>query len=305
MIIRSSLVKIKQATSSCSFKTFARLDQIDQSKLPVANQDKNEPSGLLGHGKVKIFEIMSIYEEAIGLKEIKEAQNNVLEAEKNFVAVQKERRLLNTELLGIQGRVRDLRDEMERLSRTDSRFLKLFTEEHSILKRETTLVNEYKQKEDEERNSFFMLSASLRDSQEKERARVERTKYLQLGLSIACTSLGIVSAFLLSYFRSSSIKEILRYEEKQFESMSILMKDINGKQIELEAFLKDKLPIPVNLVAENKELPVMVVDSPVEVESQIAEEIKPINLSDSLPRTRNILITTSLLLASFYYMTRN
>ncbi len=78
---------------------------------------------------------MSIYEEAIGLKEIKEAQHNVLEvaafwrteprimfelkssdfcwkAERNFVDVQKLRRSLNVELLAIQTRLRDLRDEM-------------------------------------------------------------------------------------------------------------------------------------------------------------------------------------------------
>ncbi len=35
--------------------------------------------GLLDTGKAKVFEVMSIYEEAIGLKEIKEAQHNVLE----------------------------------------------------------------------------------------------------------------------------------------------------------------------------------------------------------------------------------
>ena len=35
--------------------------------------------GLLDNGKDKVFQVMSIYEEAIGLKEIKEAQHNVLE----------------------------------------------------------------------------------------------------------------------------------------------------------------------------------------------------------------------------------
>lgn len=79
---------------------------------------------------------------------------------------------------------------MDRLTRTDSRYLKLFTEEHALLKNESNIMNEYKIKENEERDLFFSLSTCLRDSQEKERSRLERTKYLQFGLSIACTTLG-------------------------------------------------------------------------------------------------------------------
>lgn len=126
---------------------------------------------------------------------------------------------------------------MDRLNRTDSQFLKLFTEEHEILKREKLLVDDYKLREDEERDLFFYLSASLRDSQEKERARVEKMKYLQLGLSIACTSLGIISAFLLSYFRNSSISEILKYEKEQFANTSELMNQIIERQNEVHVAL--------------------------------------------------------------------
>jgi hypothetical protein len=50
---------------SCSFRTHATTTSGGE--------------GLLDTGKAKIFQVMSIYEEAIGLKEIKEAQHNVLE----------------------------------------------------------------------------------------------------------------------------------------------------------------------------------------------------------------------------------
>lgn len=191
--------------------------------------------------KMKIFELVSVYEEAIGLKEIKEAQSNVLKAEKNFVTAQDTRRALNTELLEIQSRLRDLRDQMERLSRTETLFLKLFTEEHEILKREKFLVHEYKIKESEERDLFYLLSASLRDSQEKERARVERIKYLQLGLSITCTTLGIISAFLMSYYKNSHIKEILSFEKEQFAYSNQLINDIRSKQTELQNIFETNL----------------------------------------------------------------
>lgn len=147
--------------------------------------------------------------------------------------------------------MRTLREEMDRLTRTDSRFLQLFTEEHEILKREQTLMNDYKFKEDEERDLFFFLSAALRDSQEKERARVERTKYLQLGLSIACTSLGIISAFLLSYFRNSSIREILAYEKSQFANTNDLMNNILEQQSQLQKILNENLATQNVALTEN------------------------------------------------------
>lgn len=122
---------------------------------------------------------------------------------------------------------------MERFNRTDSRYLQLFTEEHNTLKAEVQLVNEYKLKESEERELFFFLSAALRNAQEKERARVERIKYLQLGLSVLCTSLGILSAYLFNYFRNANIREILEFERAQFGILNekISQLDLNQKNV--------------------------------------------------------------------------
>lgn len=103
----------------------------------------------------------------------------------------------------------------------------MFTEEHNYLKTEIRLVKEYKIIEDEERELFYTLSTNLRDSQEKERSRIESTKYLQLGLSIACTLLGLISAYLVNYFRNSNIKEVMRLNNEHFrqtqEILSVLV----------------------------------------------------------------------------------
>ncbi len=191
---------------------------------------------------------------------------------------QKLRRELNQELLDVQTRLRQLRDEMDRLSRTDSRFLQLFTEEHSVLKREVALMNEYKLKENEERDLFFFLSTSLRDSQEKERARVERIKYLQLGLSIACTTLGIISAFLLSYFRNSNIREILNYEREQFAMSNQLINKILNKQDELETIMKKQIEI------NSKNVPIAISEIKNQMTSEEESNQTPIlsgNLNDN------------------------
>lgn len=186
----------------------------------------------------------------------------LLKAEKNFVNAQKGRRSLSLQLIEVQEKLRSLRDEMDRVNRSDSRYLQLFTEEHNFLKTEIRLVNEYKIKEDEERELFYMLSTSLRDSQEKERVRIESTKYLQLGLSIACTLLGLISAYLVNYFRNSNIKEVIRLNNEHFQQTQEVLRlllqkndehEISlGKKIEsLNAKSLNDLPKPQKILDEN------------------------------------------------------
>jgi len=45
----------------------------------IITMGTNKIDKALDNTKIKVFEVMSIYEEAIGLKEIKEAQQSVLE----------------------------------------------------------------------------------------------------------------------------------------------------------------------------------------------------------------------------------
>ena len=76
--------------SLCYFRILSINQQNDLGKGPTRNsiETSNDQTvltgnkafdGILNKGKVKVFEVMSIYEEAIGLKEIKQAQDNVLE----------------------------------------------------------------------------------------------------------------------------------------------------------------------------------------------------------------------------------
>lgn len=146
---------------------------------------------------------------------------------------------------------------MDRLARTDAKYLKLFTEEHSLLQQESKLVDEYKLKESKERDLFFFLSTALRDAQEKERIRVERTKYLQLGLSILCTSLGILSAWLLSYIRNANIREILNYDKEEFENMKKILSFLEQEQTAVKQDLsqgidsmKNKLDNQKNMITQ-------------------------------------------------------
>lgn len=141
---------------------------------------------------------------------------------------------MNSQLIETQDRIRKIREELDRMKRTDTSYLTKITEEHNLFQLEEKLISGYRLKEEEERAAFFKLSSALRDAQQKERIRVERIKYLQLGMSILCTALGLLSAYLLNYFRNSNIREILEYDKEHFQALEESVKSIMEKQDGME-----------------------------------------------------------------------
>jgi hypothetical protein len=230
----------------------------------------------------------------------------LFKAEKNFSTLQEERRRLNLQLIEAQQKLRQIRDEMDRLNRTDSSYLKLFTEEHGLLKLESRLVSDYKLKEEEERAAFFHLSSALRDAQQKERIRVERMKYLQLGLSILCTSLGLLSAYLLNYFRNSNIREILEYDKEHFKALEDSVKTIIEKQEGLgtnfetmitkwnKSFKPPDGSQTVEQIAQTNSIPISIVEASEDDDSEQARSLNKYYANAAL-------LSVILLIPMFYY----
>ena len=81
----------------------------------------------------------------------------------------------------------------------------------------------------------------MRDSQEKERVRAERLKYLQLSFSIACTVLGILSAFIYNYFRNTQIRQVLDNEQKEFSNTNALIGQLLYQQASLSTSVQQHL----------------------------------------------------------------
>lgn len=196
---------------------------------------------------------------------------------------------------------------MDRLNRTDSQYLKLFTQEHGLLKLESKLISDYKLKEEEERSLFFNLSSCLRDAQEKERIRVERVKYLQLGLSVVCTSLGLLSAYLLNYFRNANIKEILDYDKEHFSRIEDSVKTILEKQEDFESNLESVMAKwKSNVNGVNEEL----LENEALVEENLdvvaTNELNEADKKDYTNLYKNAILISTLFFISFiFYLNKN
>ena len=128
---------------------------------------------------------------------------------------------------------------MDRIPRGDDKYLALVTLEHSVIKEERKLKEEFQQIEKEERENFAILSHSVRDSHEKERAQAEKTKYWSIIGSVLGTMVGVVGTTINNRLRMKELRDLVEntaksnhifsnIEELSREVSSAIQKDLNN-----------------------------------------------------------------------------
>lgn len=97
--------------------------------------------------------------------------------------------------------------------------------------------------EEEERGSFSILSSSVRDSHEKERARAERTKYWSLIGSAVGAVIGIVGTSINNYLRMRELRGIVNDSAEEGIEMRGLVTQLSdtmkGQHNQLQSFISD------------------------------------------------------------------
>ena len=138
----------------------------------------------------KVSGLFQALDDLLGISDVQEAQTGVKKAENEFMSTRGKVQSAKSNLNSAQEKLRDIRCKLDRIPRDDERYLALATEEHKVLLEEKKLKGEYEDLEAVERDQFAILSGAVRDSHEKERARVERTKHWSVIGSISGAALG-------------------------------------------------------------------------------------------------------------------
>ncbi|KAM4022386.1 mitochondrial potassium channel [Anomaloglossus baeobatrachus] len=154
------------------------------------------------------------YEEFVGLVEVREAQGNVAEAEKDFMVARGIVREARENVESQQLRLKEVRDRLDRVSRDDIQYLELATLEHKLLQEEKRLRLSYTNAEESEREKFALFSASVRESHEKERTRAERTKNWSIIGSILGAIIGVMGSTYINRVRLQELKNLLLEAQK-------------------------------------------------------------------------------------------
>ncbi|CAF1017601.1 unnamed protein product [Adineta ricciae] len=169
----------------------------------------------------RLYRWLDAYEDFVGLKEVKQAQTTVNDAERQFLQTQTERRSYSDELMKLQNELARIRFDMEKLSRSDDAYFELFKTEHELVKKEKSTQLELKKQDEIERRLFSSLQLALRESQEKEKMRVERTKYWSIIGSVVGALAGMIGATISNRYRMKEFRDITNDSQKLYEDLII------------------------------------------------------------------------------------
>jgi hypothetical protein len=122
---------------------------------------------------------------------------------------------------------------MEKLSRSDDAYLEFFKTEHDLVKKEKFAQLELNKQDDIERELFSSLQIALRESQEKEKMRVERTKYWSIIGSVIGALAGMIGKFLFFFFFSRFV-----FFKVQQYPIVIVCKNFVRSQVNPKNFMK-------------------------------------------------------------------
>lgn len=179
------------------------------SKITNSNIPRTELYNRLAVYRPDYDKVVSWYERVTGLGEVRVAQDRVLESQKQFMTAQDRRRDVSVELRTIQTKLKDIRNELLNTSRSDDRYIELVTQEHALLKQENSVLDQVNSSEKEERDSFILLSTTLKDSHDRERIQAERTKYVSIVGSILGTIIGIIGSTVINAWKMNEFKRMV------------------------------------------------------------------------------------------------
>ncbi|CAI2350363.1 unnamed protein product [Caenorhabditis sp. 36 PRJEB53466] len=189
-----------------------------------------------GKIKAKVERYVDNYEEFIGVKSVRQAQDEVMQWERKLSDAQLIRREKQAEINNIQSRLKEIHFDLDRTSRGEDKYLQLLTEEHQIIKKERELLNSFEGLETAEREAFHQLSMRVRASHEREREHAEKTKWWGVSASLLGALLGIAGTSIGNELRMRKIKEMLPIGGAQMSEMAKAIGEQNDK---VEIFLSD------------------------------------------------------------------
>lgn len=180
-----------------------------QNKITSSNDVRTEFYNKLAVYRPDYDKVVSWYERVTGLGEVRIAQDRVLESQKQFMTAQDKRREVSVELRAIQNKLKDIRNEILTTSRSEDRYIELVTQEHTLLKQENLIIERVNFSEKDERDSFILLSTTLKDSHDRERIQAERTKYVSIVGSILGTIIGIIGSTIINTWKMNEFKRMV------------------------------------------------------------------------------------------------
>ncbi|XP_078399402.1 mitochondrial potassium channel [Cetorhinus maximus] len=215
-LARSTNLRVQLYCSQPTHKTVTKSlsETKDAAQLKWVELSKDLSKKTVEHIRTTTNSLWEKYEEFVGLKEVQVAQLKVNEAEKAFMVARGVVRQSQETLVSQQVKLKEVRDRLDRVSREDSHYLELATQEHKLLQEERRHRTAYENAEELERETFALFSAAVRESHEKERTRAERTKNWSVMGSVLGAMIGVLGSTYINRVRLQELKTLLLEAQK-------------------------------------------------------------------------------------------
>lgn len=156
----------------------------------------------------KFNNMNAFYKQLTGLDELEYYQDRVIELQKSLTDAQQKRRELSYILNETRAKSIEIQDRLHKVKRHQepAYFLELMREETDFIKREQQIFTDLGEQERYERDVFSAFTNAIRDSQEKQRNRLEYAKYIGFGLTL----FGALGSYLITTWRTEDLKSVIR-----------------------------------------------------------------------------------------------
>ncbi|CAH8542640.1 unnamed protein product [Schistosoma turkestanicum] len=197
-------------------------------------------SFLNAYEKLKSIEfsrIHKIYDNLTGLDRVRSLHVGVVEAEKNFIQQQNERRACQTEVFRLEEARNRINLKLDSVSRSDATFLELVTELHELSRQHQQARDKLTSIESSEQASFKQFSSMLRHSQAEERIQASRMQQWTVGFSLVAGLFGFGATWMrfrkLDKERRSSLYSTATTDqtitEQSFQDLSSSLHSFNQR----------------------------------------------------------------------------
>uniref|UniRef100_A0AC35TFK0 Dynein light intermediate chain n=1 Tax=Rhabditophanes sp. KR3021 TaxID=114890 RepID=A0AC35TFK0_9BILA len=207
-------------------------------KSRLASKAVNSPVSVADKLQNCVTNAQMRYEDVMGMTTIKKIQEDVIQCEERLNAAQIKRQSLQQGLTELRRQLKEIALKMERTPRSDDGYLKLVTLEHGILKQETPLEAEFDLSAEAERSAFQELSIKVRHAHEKERERIEKTRFFSLGCAVFGAGVTMLSSLLNDMLKNRRFHLVYNDTVDLKVMLKEAIAELNAKQLVFEEAVK-------------------------------------------------------------------
>lgn len=203
---------------------------------PNGNNVTPESRGPLPKRVVKYWQW---YQHLTGLDKVELAKEEVIITQDKLFKCQDERRYLNSQVILINDKLKEIYGELLQTKRDDPRYVQLTIIENKCLQDQARIVAELNLQEKEERDRFTLLATAIKEYHDTQTINAQKYKYLSILASAALAIISLTGSMIYNNKRIKDVRNVIN--QAQVENNNLLSNGLNNLNDKLDTKLSEIL----------------------------------------------------------------